>query len=131
MDTYVKLAAGIMITMILCLLLPKQKMELSVLLCIAVCAMVLVSVASYLEPVISLFKRLIELGNLPGEFLEILFKVVGIGVISQIISVFCIDAGNQSLAKTLQIATSAVVLWLCVPLIEQLLAMIETILGVT
>ena len=130
METYFKITAGILITMILCLLLPKQKMDISILLCIAVCSMAFVCVASYLDPLISLLARLIALGNLPGELLQILFKVVGIGLTSQIISVVCIDAGNQSLAKTLQIVTSAVVLWLCIPLIEQILTLIENVLGV-
>ena len=131
METYFKITAGILITMILCLFLPKQKMDISVLLCIAVCTMALTCVASYLDSLISLLTRLIALGNLPGELLQILFKVVGIGLISQIVSVVCIDAGNQSLAKTLQIVTSAVVLWLCIPLIEQIMILIENVLGVT
>ena len=92
--------------------------------------MALICMSTYLAPLISLFTRLIALGNLPEELLQILFKVVGIGLISQISSTICIDAGNQSLAKVLQLITTAVVLWLCIPLLEQLLSLIENILGV-
>ena len=131
MELYFKITAGILLTVILCLLLPKQKTDISILLCLAVCGMALICAVTYLEPVLSLFNRLFVLGNLPEELLEILFKVVGIGIISQIISVICVDAGNQSLAKALQLITAAVVLWLCIPLLEQLLTLIENILGVT
>ena len=130
MEIYFKITAGILITMVLCLLLPKQKTDISVLLCLAVCCMALICAAVYLEPILSLLHRLIELGNLPDELLQILFKVVGIGLISQITSVICIDAGNQSLGKVLQLITTAVVLWLCIPLLEQLLILIENVLGV-
>lgn len=130
METYFKISAGILITVILCLLLPKEKAGVSILLCIAVCAMTLTCMSAYLEPLISLFKSLLLLGNLPEELLQILFKVVGIGLLSQICSVICIDAGNQSLAKVLQIVTTAVVLWVCIPLLEQMLELIEDILGV-
>ena len=130
MEIYFKITAGILITMVLCLLLPKQKTDISVLLCLAVCCMALICAAVYLEPILSLLHRLIELGNLQDELLQILFKVVGIGLISQIASVICIDAGNQSLGKVLQLITTAVVLWLCIPLLEQLLILIENVLGV-
>ena len=130
MEIYFKIIAGILIAMILCLLLPKKNTDMSVLLCMAVCTMVLICVSTYLEPLISLFARIIELGDLPGELLQILFKVVGIGLVSQISSTLCIDAGNQSLAKVLQLITTAAVLWLCIPLLEQLLSLIENNLGV-
>ena len=131
MEIYFKITAGILITMVLCLLLPKQKTDISVLLCLAVCCMALVCVVVYLEPILSLLTRLIALGNLPEELIQILFKVVGIGTISQIASVICIDAGNQSLAKVLQLITTTVVLWLCIPLLEQMLSLVENVLGVT
>ena len=129
METYFKITAGILITMILCLLLPKQKSDISVLLCTAVCAMALICITVYLEPLLSLFDRLITLGNLPEGLLQILFKVVGIGLISQISAAICIDAGNQSLAKILQLITTVVVLWMCIPLMEELLSLIENVLG--
>ena len=130
MENFFKITAGILIATILCLLLPKQKADISVLLSIAVCGMALICAAIYLEPLLSLFTRLIGLGNLPVELLQVLFKVVGIGLVSQISSVICMDAGYQSLAKVLQIVSTAVILWLCIPLLEQLLDLIENVLGV-
>ena len=130
MEIYFKITAGILITMVLCLLLPRQKSDISVLLCLAVCSMALICSIVFIEPIFSLINRLISLGNLPDDLIQILFKIVGIGMISQIATVICMDAGNLSLAKVLQLITTAVVLWLCIPLLEQLLTLIETILGV-
>ena len=129
MDIYFKITAGILVTMILCLLLPKQNKDVSILLCLAVCSMALICVVAYLEPLLSFLNHIITLGNLPEELIAILFKVVGIGMLSQITSVICIDAGNQSLAKALQLVTTALVLWMCIPLLEQLLLFVENILG--
>ncbi len=131
MELYFKITAGILITMVLCLLLPKQKADISVLLCLAVCCMTLICAAVYLEPILTLLHRLIDLGNLPNDLIEILFKIMGIGLISQIASVLCMDAGNQSLGKVLQLITTVVVVWLCIPLLEQLLVLIENVLGVS
>lgn len=131
MEIYFKITAGILMTMIMCLLLPKQKADVSVLLCLAVCGMALICAVTYLEPIVSLLNHIIALGNLPEDLIQILFKVVGVGMLSQIASVICIDAGNQSLAKVLELITTAVVLWLCIPLLEHLLAFIENVLGVS
>lgn len=131
MENYFKIMAGILITMILCLLLPKQKTDTTILLCLAVCAMALVGMLAYMQPVIDLYTRLVSLGNLPEELLGNLLKITGIGLLSQIATVICMDAGNQSLAKTLQILTTTVVLWLCIPLLEQTLSLLENILRVT
>ena len=131
MENYFKIMAGILVTMILCLLLPKQKSEMSILLCLSVCAMAMVGMVAYVSPVMDLLSSLITLGNLPEGLTGNLLKILGIGLLSQLGSVICIDAGNQSLAKTIQILTTAVILWLCVPLFEQLLTLLENVLGAT
>ena len=131
METYFKITSGIVISVILCLLIPKEKKDISVLLCIAVCCMALAGISVYIEPLIELFVRLTTLGNLPEELVQILLKTIGIGLVSQLASVVCIDAGNQSLSKAMQIITSAVILWLCIPLLERMLVIIENVLGGT
>lgn len=129
MELFLKLLAGIMLGVILCLLLPKEKIDFSVLLCMAVCAMATMGIGAYVSTLLDFLKRLIQLGNLPSAHLETMIKIVGIGLLSQISTMVCTDAGKQSLAKILQLTTTVVVLYLCLPLLEQMLSIIETILG--
>ena len=44
-------------------------------------------------------------------------------------SLICSDAGNSALGKTLQILGAVAVLWLSIPLINSLIALLEQILG--
>lgn len=129
MDIYIKVAAGILITSVIGLILSKENPDLSLLLTILVCCMVVISAISYLIPVTDFLKRLINVGNLSSDLLSILLKVAGIGFISQIAEFICADAGNRALQKALQMITTSVILFISVPLMEQILSLIEKILG--
>ena len=46
----------------------------------------------------------------------------------EIAALVCGDAGNAALSKAVQIATASAVLWLSVPLMEELLVLIREVL---
>lgn len=129
MDVLIKAAAGVLIAVLLGMALSKQGKECALLLTVAVCCMVVASAVSYLQPVIDFFERLQSLGNLDPEMLRILLKAVGIGILAEVIELICADAGNATLGKALQILATAGILWISIPLLDQLLELIEKILG--
>jgi stage III sporulation protein AD len=129
MDIFMKTAAAAMMTTVLGLVLAKQGKDMTVLITLAACAMIAAAAVLYLQPVIQFFYRLIDLTNLNEEHLKIIFKTVGIGLIGELVTLVCNDAGNAALGKTLQILTSAVVLWLSIPLFESFLELVQSILG--
>ena len=129
MDIYLKVTAGIIVAVIAGLVLSRQSADLSLLLTIGVCCLVIVGAFSYLQPVMDFLKRLAEVGNISNDLLGILLKVAGIGMISQITEFICTDAGNRTMVKALQIMTAAVILCLCVPILEQMLTLIEKVMG--
>ena len=97
--------------------------------CIAVCCVVTISALSYLQPVLSFFTRLQTLGNLNTQLMETLVKSVAVSLLAEITAVICKDVGNAALGKTLQILASAVILWLSLPVFEEFLTLVETVLG--
>lgn len=129
MDIFLKAVAVALVTTVLGLVLAKQGKDMTVLITLAACAMIAAAAAAYLEPVIQFFYRLMAVTNLNEEHLKIIFKTVGIGLIGELVTLVCNDAGNATLGKTLQILTSAVVLWLSIPLFERFLELVESILG--
>ena len=122
-------AAAVLLAVILCIALGKQGKEAGLLLTLAVCCMVGVLALSYLRPVIELIDELQAVGQLDSGMLEIILKAVGIGLIGEIASLICSDAGNAALGKSLQLLSSAVILWLSIPLLTQLLELVQQILG--
>lgn len=115
--------------MILALILGKQSKELGLLLTLAVCVLVSIAALGFLEPVMDLLERLRDLGELDGQALSILLKCAGISVLSELAGLLCADAGEGAMAKALTLLSNAAMLWLSLPLIEQLLTIIGEVLA--
>lgn len=131
MEIYLKAVCGILICTILSLILSKQAKDFSGLLIICACCLVLVGAVGYLKPVFALIDRLAELGQLNGQMLSILLKSVGIALISEVTCLVCVDAGAGAMGKALQVLATAVILWLSIPLFNELINLVEKILSNT
>ena len=129
MEIFVKATAGILISAVLCLSLAKQGKDIALLLSVAVCCMVIGAAITYFSPVIEFIERLQMIGNLNEGMLKILLKAVGIGLIAEMTTLICSDANNAALGKALQILATAAILWLSIPLLTQLMDLLEKILG--
>lgn len=129
MEQFLQALAMALLAVILALTLGKQGQDMAALLSIAACCMAVVIAVNYLKPVMDFLRRLEALGNLNGGLVGILFKAVGIGVVSEIASMVCADAGNASLGKALQILASSVILWLSIPIFTTLIELIQKIMG--
>ena len=129
MGTFFQSAAMVLVASVLGLVLSKQGKEMTTMLTIGVCCMVIIGAVSFLKPVLDLLHQLETLGNLNGQMVQILFKVVGISFISEIAAMICSDAGNTSMGKALQMLGSAVILWMSIPVFQILLELIQQIIG--
>lgn len=128
MDTFLKACAAVMIALVLCLMLNKNAKDISLLLSIVVCTMLALMVASFLEPILDLFETLEHLSELNSDMIHIIVKSVGIGLVGDIASDICVDAGLSAPGKTLRVLASTVIIWLSIPLFQTLLELIQEIL---
>ena len=129
MDTFVKVTAGVLIALVLYIILEKQGKDLSAMLTIGVCCMVMAACAVFWEPVIGLFRHLQSVARLDEDMVEILLKSVGIGLLGEITALICADGGNAAMGKSVQLLASAVILWISVPLFTALIELVESVLG--
>ena len=129
MGTYFQIIAGALIAVVLGLTVGKLGKELSILLGIAVCCMVLIAAVNYLNPVMELISTLQSVGNLDSQWVAIMLKAAGIGLISELASLICADSGNAALGKAIHVLACAAVLWLSIPLMNALISLIQKLLG--
>ena len=129
MNVFLKAIAGVFISLILWLCLEKSEKNISLLLTLAACVILLASAVCLLNPVITFVEKLQQVGSLNKDYIKIILKVVGVGLISEISSLICKDAGNESLGKALQIMAAVIVLLLSIPIFEKLLELLNDILG--
>lgn len=127
MSLFWKTAAGVFIAVVLGVMLEKK--AFTTLLTMAVSCMALMAVMTFLEPVLDFMRELELLGDLQGDMLNILLKVLGIGLVSEIAGMVCSDAGNASLGKTVQLLGGTVILYLSLPIFRSMLELVRQILG--
>jgi len=129
MDLFWKTLAAVFITLLLVPTLEKQGREYAVVLIALVCCIVGTGVFVFLEPVVSFLYVLQQTAGLDAGVLKTLLKLVGIGLMGELVSIICADAGFGSLGKGMQLLTSALILSLTVPIMESLTELIRDMLG--
>lgn len=130
MELFFKAVAAAMVTAVLALALTKQGKDFTLLLSMAGCILIGLLLFQFLEPVLEFLRQLQSMGDLNGDTLSILLKIVGVGLVSEIAAMICTDAGNGSLGKILQIFSAGVILWLSIPIFQMLIDLLNRILGV-
>ena len=117
-----------LVCVLLYLILAKKDPDIASVVTLGACCIILIGALVYLEPVVSLIQELQAMGKLNTQFITILLKCTGIGLLSEVTSLLCQDLGNTALGKTLQISACAVILWLFLPLFTQLLSLLSQIM---
>lgn len=117
------------VAVILILTLEKHEKQIGMMLGLLVCCVVLSAAVSYLRPVSVFLSQLEALSGLDHELIGVLLKAVGIGIVSEIANMICVDSGNSSLGKAVHLLGISVILWLSIPLFSALLELLQEILG--
>ncbi|MBQ7345644.1 MAG: hypothetical protein IJW45_06235 [Oscillospiraceae bacterium] len=129
MERFWQGAALVLLTVIIGAALGKQRDDIGSLLVLTVCCMIVGIAISYITPVIGFIQQLRTLAQLDDQMLEILLKIVGIGMVGEIASMICVDSGNSALGRSLQLLSTAVILWMSLPMLQKLLDLLQDILG--
>ena len=128
MDLFLKVSAGILLSLVLVLILAKSGKDYSFAIMVIVCCFVCVTAFSFLEPVLDFAKELQSISDLDNEIFTVILKAVGISLLTEIIANICADSGNGAMGKILQMFSGIVVLWLSLPIFSALLELVKDIL---
>ena len=121
MDVFLKTTGAVLICAVVYLVLSQRSKDISLLLTVVACCMILAVCGSFLEPVFTFVHELSDLAQMDSEVLFILFKTVGIAFLSEVTSMICTDIGNAAMGKALQVLSTAIILWLSLPLFSSLM----------
>ena len=129
MDTVLRTIAGVMLALILGITLSKQGKDMTVVLTVSVCCMVVTVAISFLDPVVDFFSLLRSVGDLDSDIMGIILKCTGISLIAEIAGLICSDSGFGAMGKAIKILAVAAVLWLSLPLMTSLVEMLQSVMG--
>lgn len=129
MEQFIQAVALVLVAVIVTLVVGRHSRDISLVLSLAVCVLVLLAGAAFLEPIIEFLQEIQTLGNIDREFLAILLKAAGIGLLAELAGLICADAGENAMGKAVQMLANAAILWISMPLLRKLLALLEEVLG--
>ncbi len=129
MDKALQISAICLIGAVLSLVVKRRSPEFAFCIAAGCCAMMLVFAAQVISPVIALVRQLEEMTQLNQALLAPLLKTVGIGLLTQIAGGFCLDAGEQSMARVVELCGTFLALCAALPLATGTIQMIQTVMG--
>ena len=128
MDIFWKAIGGTLVATVFSLVLSKRNPDMGILLNLAVSTMLLLLGLGFLKPVLDFFRTLETVGALDLEKMGVLTKAAALGMVTQLASMLCQDAGNGALGKGLEMLGVSAVLWVSLPLFSGLLELLQNIL---
>lgn len=129
MDRYYIAVAAILLTTILSVALHRHNGEIAALLGLCGSCLVAMVAVGFLAPVTDFLRQLQQIGSVAPQMFGIMMKVTAVSFTAEIAATVCSDSGNSALGKSLQILSTAVILYLSLPMFQALLDLVERILG--
>ncbi len=111
------------LALVLTLTLKKDAPAIAFLLTLAAGIMILMRVFGACSGAVQRLSALLERGGITGSLYLPVAKAVGVAMLVRIMSALCRDAGQSALAAKLEIAGAVLALSLCLPLLEQVVAL--------
>lgn len=129
MEVLLKAASICLISVLLILCIGSKNKEFGSLICIAAVLLTSLMAVKLLEPLLDFIHRLEQIVSLPTACIQLLLKVVGIGLLSEMVSGLCSQGGSSQLGQTVEFIGSVLIIDLSLPIYTQLLELIRKLAG--
>ena len=129
MQNFTQVAVIGLLTVIFTNLLRKKNSEIAVIMSLAACFLIGICLIQIAKPLIEFMQRLRAFSGLDAKLMEPLLKAISIGLLTQISSNVCADAGEKAIAKLIELSGGVLSLYVALPLMEAVLEMLELIGG--
>ena len=120
-----KISLIAMVISVVSLTIKKQNAELTIVLGLGCCLLILFLFVKVLDPVLDYLKKLFSLSKLDPALTEPLLKSVAIGILTQFSGSICNDAGQGSMSKLIELCGSVLCLYLSLPILNSVLKLFQ------
>ena len=122
-------AAICLIGAIAATLLKQYHKEQALLCSIGVCVIVLLAILSYLSHIAETIQELYAKTNLPGSYLSVIWKALGVCYLTNLAVDLCRDCGETALAGTAELWGRLTLVLLALPMLKQVLELLTGVLN--
>lgn len=113
----------VLLALVLTTVLKKDAPAIAILLSLVAGVLILLRAFEMADGVLANLTGLLEQGGIAQEMYLPVLKCVGVAVVVRVMGALCRDNGQGALAAKIEIAGAVLALALCLPLVEQVLAL--------
>lgn len=124
MELIIKSAVAAVVAAVVSLVIKKSNPELSLMLGVLAAAVALYYGCRAIEPVLDMIREFSQSAALSSSFYTPVLKCLGIGIVTQIGSSICKDAGQAAAATGVELCGTAAAVLCTLPLVRSILSMI-------
>lgn len=117
-----------LVAAVLAVVLRPQRPEFALLVSLAAGIFILSGIIVGIIPVVEQIRSIFDSSGLPGQYLQVLLKALGICFVTQIACDACKDAGEGAIGAKVELAGKAAVLVVSLPLFGQVLEIVQRLL---
>lgn len=114
---------------VLAVVLRGQRPELAVCLSLLAGVLVVGMLLGQVTPLLRSVQRMMQAGGMPSTYLGVVLKAAGVCMLTQLTADTCRDAGETALAGKAELTGRVLLLVLSVPLFEELLTLVLSLVG--
>ena len=129
MSTEFRVILLAVICSVLTVLVRERSGVMAVLLSIAACCALLLCSVRFFAPAVEFADRLRSLSGVSSTVTAPLMKITALGILTQMAGSLCEDAGENALAKTVNICGAVFSVYVALPLMSAVMDMLENMLG--
>ena len=124
-----KFAAFAIVCALLCAVLKQHGAGQASLQALAGCVGLLLTAMTVLTPVMTFLRRLASLAGVNPALLAPVLKAAAVGLLTQLTESFCKDAGQQALAKAVELGGGVLALYALLPLASSVAELLQRMAG--
>lgn len=128
METLYKIIGIAIVTCIACFVVKPIRADFATIISIVGGILVLIYAVSYLAEVFDLFGNILHISSINTSIYSVVFKVIGIGYLTEFTAGICNDTGNASLADKVLLGGKLIILVMAIPIVKSILNIVVELL---
>lgn len=128
MDSLYKIIGIALVTCVACLVVKPVRPDFAIFVSIVGGITILLFMLSYLSSVFNVFNSIFKITGINSSLYGIIFKIIGIGYLTEFTASICSDTGNASLGDKVLLGGKIIILVLSLPIITSILDIVMELL---
>ncbi len=128
MDTLYKILSIAIITCIACIIIKPIRPDFAIIISVIGGVIIVFYLLTYLGSIFETFNTIFNFSGLNSSLYSVVFKIIGVGYLTEFTASICSDTGNQSLGDKVLLGGKVMILVMALPIVTSILDIVMELL---